>query len=260
MLTLRYFTYCTFLSAFLLISGGHRLCAQERQPLQGRVITDTSITASVNIVNISAQTATISQPNGHFSIPVKRGDSLRFSSLSYHPVTLRVTKATLAKDSLTIQLEKAVNELGTVHLNSGLSGDLGEDAEEVGYFNQAEIGFKITHQPMTAPERRLNYVTAGNNITQLANAISGRTKMLRRQLGYQNLESKKQLVVTIVGLDFFTKKLKIPAKDVDRFLYFCLSKAGFPKVVSPSQILALRQFLAQKAPAYKAAWKAKKTD
>lgn len=258
MLTPRRFTYHLLL--IVLLSSSFQLFAQKREPLHGQIITDTTSAIQVNIVNISAQTATISQTDGHFSIPVKRGDSLRFSSLSYHPVTLRVTKATLAKDSLTIQLEKAVNELSTVHLNSGLSGDLGEDAEEVGYFNQAEIGFEITHQPMTAPKRRLNYVTSGNNITQLANAISGRTKMLKRQLAYQNLESKKQRVVTIVGLNYFTKKLKIPAKDIDRFLYFCLSKAGFPKVVSPSQILALRQFLAQKAPAYKAAWEAQKTD
>lgn len=258
MITPRRFTYRPLLIVVLLLSSSLQLFAQKRKPLHGKIITDTTSSIQVNIVNTSAQTATISQTGGHFSIPVKRGDSLRISSLSYRPVLLRVTSAILEKDTLRIHLEKAVNELGTVHLNSGLSGDLGDDATTVGYFNQAEIGFKITHQPMTAPERRLNYVTAGKNITQLANAISGRTKMLKRQLAYQNLESKKQRVVTIVGLEFFLKELKIPAEDIDRFMYFCLSKAGFPKVVSRSQVLALRQFLAQKAPNYKASWKTKK--
>lgn len=251
-----------YLWAALLFIGLNtcNVTGQERTALTGKITTDSVLTTAVNIVNLTAKTGTISHDNGRFTVYVKRGDSLLFSSMIYAPHQLKITDSILAQGRLTVQLKTAINTLATVHLNSsGLSGNLSKDLEEVGYFDQADVGFPGTITPRSSAERRFHAATSGGLISALINRISGRTKHLKKLLKQQLLTQRIYRLVDQLGEDFFTESLGLSKDDIYRFMYFVAAQKDYHQQFNSNTPLDLRAYLKRHSIAFKRAWREKKT-
>lgn len=246
--------------ALLVSMTTSKIIAQERVALAGRITTDSATISPVNIVNLTAKTGTISHDEGRFTVYVKRGDSLHFSSITYVPYQLKVTDSILACDSLSVHMKTAINTLATVHLNSsGLSGNLTQDLEEVGYFDQAEIGFPGTITPRSSAERRLHAATSGGLVSSLINGISGRTKRLRKRFKQQLLTQRIYGLIDQLGESFFTEELEISKNDIYRFMYFVAAQKDYHQQFNSNTPLDLRTYLKRHSLAFKRAWREKKT-
>lgn len=249
---LRSIRACVFV--LLLFSSGI-LFSQERETLNGQLFADSIAEAQVNIINLTAKTGTVNDPNGNFKIDVKKGDTVLLSSLLYRPYRLQITDSILQTQPLRIYLTKAVNVLDEVKINTtGLTGDLTTDANSVPVFDQAGVGFPLKGKKLTVAQRRLYTASSsvgGTPLDPLINMLTGRMAMLKRQREYEKIETKKSKLIAVMSMGFFTKTLKIPKTRVEDFVYYCIQAKSLAEIPVLSKKLELVKFLSEKAKAYK---------
>mgnify|MGYP006285943165 CR=1 FL=1 len=97
----------------------------------------------INVINTTQFTATISQQDGKFEIPVKIGDSILISSIQYKDVKF-IVKPEFKTEPIQIPLQLKVTELENVDIYStGLSGDLEKDAESIRLKEPIAMNFSL---------------------------------------------------------------------------------------------------------------------
>lgn len=235
-----------FFTAFIFFSFS--LSAQETYILKGRVDLDVADGLQANIINLHTKKATISHPDGSFSIEVALGNLVLFSSIGYTSKQIEITREILAEEKLVIRLDQSMDMLDEVHLsNSNLTGDLTKDAEIVPYFDQAEIGFPIRYKQMTGAERRLYAATTGAGgalgIDPLINAISGRTKRLKRYVKNEKDAEARRWLRELLPNDFFTDKLGLAEEQIELFVDFCFDKPKLRELIKEKQPLKIISFV-----------------
>jgi len=72
--------------------------------IQGQIFEQSTSVDGVNIINNNTQVATVSDVNGLFSIVVREGDVLVFSSVNLEPLKRRITAEDLASNLLVIKM------------------------------------------------------------------------------------------------------------------------------------------------------------
>ncbi len=229
------------------------LFAQEKNQIEGQVIADSIKGFQINIINLTAQTGTVSEPGGHFKVWAALGDTLYFSAIQYQPKQVKITREILAKSYWLVHLEKAVNVMPTVHLSSiDLSGDLKDDLPKIESFNQAEVGFGIRRDaPMSIQERQVHYLRTNGGLAKFISVLSGRDKMILRQLKYIRIEAKREKIIQLLTPKFFLEELKLPEYKINNFIYYCFSFKDFPNQVNLKNIPYIQQFLKEKIKIYK---------
>ncbi len=83
----------------------------------GQIFEHSTSVDGVNIINNTTQVSTISDVNGMFSIVVKEGDVLVFSSVNLDPLKHRITAEDLNLDKLQIKMTAKEIELKEVVVN-----------------------------------------------------------------------------------------------------------------------------------------------
>ena len=64
---------------------------EDRSLLRGTVLYRNSVVPNENVINTTAQQATITDEQGRFAIPVKEGDELVFMALNYQLQMVKIT-------------------------------------------------------------------------------------------------------------------------------------------------------------------------
>jgi len=82
--------------------------------LRGKILYQNTNVVAANVVNTTAQKATISDDNGEFAIEVKMDDELVFTSLQYQIRVVTITKEILQRGRLVIDVNEKVTELDEV--------------------------------------------------------------------------------------------------------------------------------------------------
>lgn len=182
----------------------------------------------VNITNSSSKTMVVSDGYGHFSILAKEGDILSFSAVNYEPLRRFINRQEFNLGSIMVNLTPKTIELKEVVINkySNIS------AENLGIIPKDQV-------KLTTAERRLQ--TAGDfkpihllgvlggalAVDPILNAISGRTKMLKKEL---SVERKEFLMVKLENLfedKYYIETLKIPEGLIKGFQYYCIEDPDF---------------------------------
>lgn len=182
----------------------------------------------VNITNSSSKIMVVSDGYGHFSILAKEGDILSFSAVNYEPLRKFINRQEFNLGSIMVNLTPKTIELNEVVINkySNIS------AENLGIIPKDQV-------KLTTAERRLQ--TAGDfkpihllgvlggalAVDPILNAISGRTKMLKKEL---SVERKEFLMVKLENLfedKYYIETLKIPEDLIKGFQYYCIEDPDF---------------------------------
>jgi hypothetical protein len=191
--------------------------------IRGQITTDTKAVSIINIINTSGSTTTITDENGFFSILVTEGDILSFSAVNLEPLRKKITKKDLELEVIKIELIRKSIDLDEVivYKNTKIT------AENLGIIPRNQV-------KLTPAERRLQ--TAGDfkpihllgllagslEVDPILNAISGRTKMLKKEV---LIERKEQLLAKMEFLfkdSYYTETLKIPLEYIKDFQYYCI--------------------------------------
>ncbi len=226
--------------------------------LEGKVTNINKGVPDVHVMNISSNRATITDAEGLFSISTKLNDTILFSAVQYKRKTLVVSRAMLESRSIIVPLEEFINELDEVVVRPfNLSGDLSRDMNSLNkekVYVASTLGLPNAYvKPMTQSERKLNEATTGGGlvpINPIINAISGRTKYLKKVVATQNRYARTNRVREYYADSLFVKYLKIPENKIDDFMYFCEVDNAFSAVVDSHDKLTIWEYLKLRSNAY----------
>jgi hypothetical protein len=202
--------------------------------IHGKIIVESSSVAGVNIINLVNEKSTVSDNNGDFYILAKAEDLLVFSlvNLEYHRKEIEEKDLNVAV--VNIKMTAKVTELQEVIVNKHPEINavaLGISKKGIIQLTPAERRLKVASD--FDPELSVSGMTGGSvGIDPILNAISGRTKMLKKEL---EVEKKERLLTLFDSLyedkHFFTAKLKIPTEYIKGFQCFCIENQKFVPVL-----------------------------
>ena len=98
----------------LIILFSITLYSQKREFLKGKLLYKNTNVPAANVINNSAQFATITDSNGEFEIPVLDGDEVIFSSVQYKIRTIKVTSEMIRKRRIIVSVNESITELDEV--------------------------------------------------------------------------------------------------------------------------------------------------
>ena len=233
--------------------------AQEfSKTLEGKVYSDDGDVAATHVLNTTTKKAAITDINGFFSIVVSLNDTLVFSAVQYKRKQIVVNASILESKFLSVPLEEsniALDEVIVMPYN--LTGELGRDMNNMDVepvVSASSLGLPNAHVKVrTQAERNLYAATANpfNSIDPLINAITGRTKMLKKRVARDMKYNKSQQLRTQFADSLFVLQLKIPLEKIDDFLYYCEVDANFNAVVDSQDLFAIWEFIKQKSVIYR---------
>ncbi len=186
--------------------------------------------SGIYVMNISSYYYTVTDQDGEFVIKADLNDTLEFSALQYKTLRVPVNEEVYSKKYMEVDLENFVEELGEVHVGLALTGDLGIDSKRLDYkqsMSPQDVGIPTYQGPeLTQNERRLHAATSGFGVHALINAISGRTKELKRRVV---LEKERDLLEglksTYSRLLFSSDSLSVDRQN--EFFLFCMDDPDF---------------------------------
>lgn len=226
--------------------------------LEGKVTNLNKGIADVHVMNTSSNRATITDEEGRFSISTKLYDTILFSAVQYKRMTLVISRAMLESRYIIVPLEEFINELDEVIVRPyNLSGDLGRDMNSLNtekVYVASTLGLPNAYvKPITQAERKLNEATTGGGLVPLnpiMNAISGRTKYLKKVLASQEKYARTIRVREYYADSLFVKYLKIPENKIEDFMYFCEVDTTFSALVDSHDKLKIWEYLKLRSNAY----------
>ena len=242
------------------------LMAQDfSKTLEGKVYSDDGDVAATHVLNTTTKKAAITDINGFFSIVVNLNDTLVFSAVQYKRKEIVVNSSILESKFLSVPLVEsniALDEVIVMPYN--LTGELGRDMNnmDVGpVISATSLGLPNAHvKPLMQSERLLREASMGPlsigmltsiPFNPLINAITGRTKMLKKRVARDIKYNKSQQLRTQFADSLFVLQLKIPLEKIDDFLYYCEVDANFNAVVDSQDLFAIWEFIKQKSVIYR---------
>lgn len=211
-----------FFLVFVVISG----LAQEsfRVKLKGRTTFEFSALEGITALNLKSQQVAVSDKLENFSIVARVGDSLLFAEGQFKDIKIGVTQKDFETEIRTVQMALKVNELKEVVVKNDI--------------NAVSMRIIPKRQKTDTPAERKLYTATDLNASAnvgsmmggsvsadpLLNWISGRTKMLKKELEVEKKESYLRQLENWFTLDYFVNKLKIPAEYIKGFQYYSIEK------------------------------------
>lgn len=226
--------------------------------LSGKVTNRGEGVADVHVLNTTQKRATITNPDGEFQITVFVNDTLFFSSIQLQNKSLIISEAMLKSGYIIVPIGEFVNELDEVILMPfNLTGDLSRDMNQMKTEKvvvASTLGLPNAYvKPITQAERKLNEATTGGGLiplNPLMNAISGRTKYLKKVLAYQEKYARTNRVRDFYADSLFVKNLGIPEEKIEDFMYFCEVDSSFDSVVDTRDRLRIWEYLKKRSDQY----------
>lgn len=189
----------------------------DRRPLMGTVIYMDQAVPNENVINSTAERATITNDQGEFRINVKVGDQLVFTAVNYNIKVVTVTEEILENNRLLVEVNEKVTELDEVVItpeqqerflqlkNEEFKGyeyeiDRSTEVQNVG-FDQQQIGLEN-----------------GLNFANIFRAIF-KSKSEEEEAGPKLLVS--DVLRQVYDDQFFVMDLNIPQDKIDAFLIYC---------------------------------------
>lgn len=211
----------------------------------------------IHVFNKTFHKYTITDENGKFKIEANLNDTIVFSAVQYKLRNLIVTKKMLAEQPIFVLLEAQINELDAVYIKPKLSGDLLADTQRIKtkeLFTAKTLGLPNAHvKPPSPAERKLYTATHTGGglipVDAIINAISGRTKMLKKHV---QLERKANLENSVYS-NFEQTMLydfKIPKSKIYDFLYYASSDDLFAQIVKTNSNIIIYDFMKEKSKKY----------
>ncbi len=226
----------------------------QRAPLDGKISTMEDIDVEgINILNLTANKGVITDTKGDFRIEVSLNDTLSISAIHIQSITIIIGEEQMNNKKIIINLSEKMNELSAVTLRRGLTGYLGTDANLIPIsepITTVSVGLSTGKIKPMAKEERLLYAAQAGPVDALVNMISGRTKMLKKQLEMSRTAQLTEALYKKFPESYFTEALKIGKFQIYSFLFFCEEDPEYKKVMQRSSVEII-EFLERKSEEYR---------
>lgn len=202
-----------------------------RTQLNGKVSGDLLTLENINVMNKVTKELSTTNQQGFFKIRAKTNDTLLFSSSQFLELKICVTQNDLEQNIFTVKLDQEINQLKEVVVQSNIN------AVSLGIIPKGQKSY-------TAAERKLytaTHLNASANVGSmmggsisadpLLNWISGRTKMLKKNLAVEKKELYLRRIEYLFSDDYFVNTLKIPVNYIKGFEYYLVENQDFVKIL-----------------------------
>ncbi|MFZ9030753.1 MAG: carboxypeptidase-like regulatory domain-containing protein [Robiginitalea sp.] len=221
---------------------------EDRSLLRGTVLYRNSVVPNENVINTTAQLATITNEQGRFAIPVKEGDELVFMALNYQLQVVKITAEIIKNNRLVVEVTEKVTELDEVVVSP-------EDQEEfIRLSNEDFKGFDydtdetsdVVNIAEDATVRGMQYGLNFVNIFKLLASTVGSEK----QQEAPPLKAS-EVLRQVYDDSFFVRDLQIPQDQIDAFLVYCDTQLPPRTLLRKENEFQLIDFLVTQSEAYR---------
>ena len=226
--------------------------------LQGKVYSSDGDVAATHVLNTTTKRATITDIDGFFSIQANLNDTLVFSAVQYKKKEMIVTAEVLAQKLLNVPLQESLTVLDEVIVTPyNLSGDIAKDLQVIKteqVVTAQTVGLPNAYVRIPSKAERELFAATANPLMSfdpLINAITGRTKMLKKRLVRDEVYSRTERVREFYADSIFRIDLKIPENKIDDLLYFCEVDSTFQSIVDTHDRLKIWDFIRKKSVIYR---------
>ena len=195
--------------------------AQSDTIIKGKVVSTSSSLEGIHILNLNKGIGIATDDRGYFAIRVAIGDTLQFSAIHLIATKHIIEKDDFGENLLFVEMKSKLNEL--------------EEVTIVQYknINAVSLGIIPKNQKTYTPaERKLKAASEMSigtiiSIDPLLNWISGRTRMLKKEVQIEKNEFLIDATSDYYQKEYFTDVLKIPEDYVDGFLFYVVENSRF---------------------------------
>ena len=195
--------------------------AQSDSIIKGKVVSTSSSLEGIHILNLNKGIGIATDDRGYFAIRVAIGDTLQFSAIHLIATKHIIEKDDFGENLLFVEMKSKLNEL--------------EEVTIVQYknINAVSLGIIPKNQKTYTPaERKLKAASEMSigtiiSIDPLLNWISGRTRMLKKEVQIEKNEFLIDATSDYYQKEYFTDVLKIPEDYVDGFLFYVVENSRF---------------------------------
>ncbi len=237
-----------FTLLILLLSVGlSRAQEDQRHLLRGQVLYRNSNVPNENVINSTAELATITDAQGHFAIPVKVGDQLVFTSLTYQLEYVEITEAILENNRLVVEVNEKVTELDEVVISPENQERFIQlkNEEFKGYEYETDPSTEVENialdQTVKGMEHGLNFV---NIFKALASLGAEKDSVQRQRL------QVSEVLRQVYDDRFFVEDLHIPQDKIEDFLFYIDEKTPAYSLLLRDNEFQLIEFLVSESKTY----------
>lgn len=201
------------------------LSAQNDSLVKGKVVSDSPNLEDIHVINRSQKKGTITQQGGYFTLSAKVADTIIFSAVHLEAKQHIVKNEDFGENLLFVKLEPLLNTLEEITITNYKN------------INAVALGIVPANQKTYTPaERKLYTATGGGNryglsssvsLDGILNAISGRTKMLQKEVQVERKEMLLEELKSDFSNSYFVEKLHIPEEQINGFLYYTIENKRF---------------------------------
>jgi len=212
-------------------------CSSLAQNLKFRLVaTDSTAAVNVKVVNIVTEQTAVSNASGMFAMEAAEDQMLIFPSENYEYKRYLIKSEDIGKKYITIVLVPKPVQLDEVVVSKSIS------AESMGLVPKGQKRY-------TPAERKLYTATSGP-VDILANALSGRTKMLKKQIVVERKEGLFEKLRYQFDDSLYITRLRIPTDYIKGFQYFCIDDREVETALQNKNKAMLLERISQLAPNY----------
>ncbi len=211
---------------FFLMLGTLNGFAQKKNIL-GKVVAKTRDLEGIYVKNTNLNTSALTQKGGYFSIEANPNDTLIFSAVHLIGREKVLSYADMNKSLVFVPMEYAETLLDEIIIDRRVT------TESLGLGGARKL---------TPAQRRLHRATSSNGgiipVDAIVNAISGRTKMLKKAVELDEEYLFVNQLLNKFPIEFYLDKLKIPEQYYMAFGYFL---AQDPIIITSYQTVDITQ-------------------
>lgn len=212
-----------------LITSTSMLTAQERLPLKGKLKCDLDDLEGIYVINKSTEATVTTTRGGYFTISAKINDTIIFSAVNIIAKNIVLEEADVKSELLIVPVDKYVHELDELVII------------DYSYINAESLGLVPIGQKQYTPGERRVY-TATNGVDGIFNAISGRTKMLKKANETAKKEALMEKINYIYTEEELITKFHIPKEYLKGFVFYLVEDANFARALK-SKNYTMARFL-----------------
>jgi hypothetical protein len=243
----------SFYVVFVLVANS--IWAQElvKTNLNGKISANTIDLEGVYVINLKTEKSTITEKDGYFSIPAISGDTILFSSVNLKGIKICLESKDFEKELYIVKLEVLITRLNEVtikrydNINSFSLGIVSKGKKS---YTPAER--KLYTATSLSPTASSDGMTGGSiSLDPLLNLISGRTKILKKELEVENKELCMLQLENMFDQNYFVTQLKIPLEYINGFLFYAVENDRFTTIVKSKNKTTTEFLLGELAIKYK---------
>lgn len=195
--------------------------SQNDSIVNGKIVSNANEVEGILVKNISNNQEVLTQRGGYFSIFGKKKDTLIFSAFNLKAETHIITDKDFGENLVFITMQLISNQLSEVTITDYKN----INAEALGIVPKGQKTYTSAERKLkTAGEMSIGSVIS---VDPLLNWISGRTKMLKKEVEVEKKELLQTKMANNYEREYIVNTLKIPEEYVDGFLFYAAENEQF---------------------------------